>query len=105
MVATAIQRPETVELAVERRLTRRLDLDGEQRAQLHKILVETQGQIRELRQEVRPRVVLALARANRDIAAILTPEQRVRFEKWKKENALFQREARREAPGGGGKPE
>jgi hypothetical protein len=46
----------------------------------------THEQMKDLRQEYRPWVILVLSNANKQITALLTPEQLARFEKWKKEN-------------------
>ncbi len=95
LVSTAIQQPEQVRLMLERRLTRQLQLDAPQREKLHQILLDTHGKIKDIRQEFRPRVVTVRSQANDDINQILTPEQRERFEHWKKDNAFFMRDLRR----------
>ena len=81
-----ISHPEAVQLRVERNLALRLRLDDGQRAKLHEIMSDTHGQLKGLRQEYRPKVILALSNANDQITALLTPEQLKRFEKWKGEN-------------------
>jgi len=85
-VGEAIAHPETVPPRIERLLAFRLRLDSGQRVKLHEIMSDTHGQLKELRQEYRPRAVLILSNANGEITALLTPEQLARFEKWKQEN-------------------
>jgi len=86
VMGEVIAHPETVPPRVERALAFRLRLDNGQRAKLHEIMSGTHEQLKDLRQEYRPRVILVLSNANGQITALLTPEQLARFEKWKKEN-------------------
>ena len=86
VMGEVIAHPETVPPRVERNLAFRLRLDSGQRVKLHEIMSGTHGQLKDLRQEYRPRVILVLSNANNQITALLTPEQLARFEKWKKEN-------------------
>ena len=98
MVRTAMERPDRIRLMMERRLDRRLNLTPDQRTRLHEILTGTQAQLRSLRQEIRPQLVAVIGRADRDILAILTPEQRERFERMKQENPLLWRAGQAPAP-------
>jgi hypothetical protein len=91
MVRTALERPEGIRLRLERRLNRQLDLTADQQARVHDILAQTQAQMRDLRQELRPRLAGVIGKANHDIIALLTPEQQERFERMKRENPLFWR--------------
>jgi Spy/CpxP family protein refolding chaperone len=86
VMGEVIAHPETVPPRIERNLAFRLQLDNGQRAKLHEIMSGTHEQLKGLRQEYRPRVLLVLSNANDQITALLTPEQLARFEKWKKEN-------------------
>ncbi|HXR05656.1 MAG TPA: periplasmic heavy metal sensor [Verrucomicrobiae bacterium] len=88
-VRSAIQRPQMVQTLIERRLNRQLRLDANQQAQVHQILTGARGQLRELRQEYRPQVVLIVSNADVEISALLTPAQQRRFEKMKLENRAF----------------
>jgi Spy/CpxP family protein refolding chaperone len=88
-VNSAIQRPEKVQLLVERNLRWRLRLDAGQQVQVHRILTGAHGQLRELRQEYRPQMVAVVTNAEAEISAILTPEQQMRFEKMQQENRRF----------------
>jgi Spy/CpxP family protein refolding chaperone len=90
-VSSAIQRPEKVQMLIERNLRWRLRLDASQQAQAHRILTDTRGQLRELRQEYRPQLVAIVTNAEAQIFTILTPEQQARFERMQRENRrLFQ---------------
>ena len=91
LVRTAMERPDRIRLMMERRLERQLDLTAGQQAQVHDILTNSQAQIQDLRQEFRPQLAAIVMKANRDIIAILTPEQRVRFERMKRKNPMFWR--------------
>ena len=86
VVSQAISHPEIIQARIERNLAFRLRLDDSQRVKLHEIMSDTHGQLKDLRREYRPRVVLVLSNANDQITALLTPEQLARFEKWKQEN-------------------
>lgn len=63
------------------RLDRRLDLTDAQRAQVEAILRRRHANINAMLGGVRPRVHQELEAANAEIAKVLTPEQRVKFEK------------------------
>jgi Spy/CpxP family protein refolding chaperone len=89
MVREAIENPEKVRGFIERRLDRRLELDGDQRKKLHDILVDAHQQLKDLRLEFRPRFALIISEADTNITAILTPEQRERFEEFKAENPMI----------------
>jgi len=88
-VRSAIQRPQMVQALVERRLNRRLGLDANQQVQVHQILTATRGQLKGLRQEYRPQVIMIVSNADAQISVLLTPAQRERFEKMKRENRVF----------------
>ncbi len=88
-VRSAIQRPQMVQTLVERRLKWQLRLDANQQAQVHQILTGARGQLKGLRQEYRPQVVLIVSNADVEISALLTPAQQERFEKMKRESREF----------------
>jgi len=89
VMGEAIAHPEIAQTRVERNLSFRLRLDGDQRMKLHAIMSDTHGQLKELRREFRPRAGLIFSNANDRITALLTPEQLARFERWKAENHPF----------------
>jgi DNA-binding NtrC family response regulator len=86
VIQQALVHPERVQALVERDLTRKLQLDGDQQARLHEILTDTRGQLQALRQEYRPQAVALYRGADEKILALLTPEQQTLYEKLKQEN-------------------
>jgi Spy/CpxP family protein refolding chaperone len=64
-----------------KRLTRQLDLDPRQLEQIKPIVHETQESISRIRQLSRPQVEGLLEESQRQISAVLRPEQREKFEK------------------------
>jgi Spy/CpxP family protein refolding chaperone len=94
----AFAEPERFQLLIERDLTRKLVLDETQRVKLHAVLTDSRGQLRALRQEYQPQMVLVLSNADAEISALLTPEQQVRYEKFKEANRPLLRALRPGAP-------
>jgi hypothetical protein len=90
-VREALLHPARVQTVIERRLVRRLRLDAAQQGKLDEILTGARGQMEVLRTQNRPPVTLVFSNANVQINALLTPEQRARYEKIKAENAEYLR--------------
>ena len=67
--------------AMVNRLDRRLDLTDAQRQQVEEILTRRRARINAMVTGVHPRVRAELEATNAEIAKILTPEQRAKFEK------------------------
>lgn len=67
--------------AMLHRLDRRLDLTDAQRTQVEEILTRRQARIHSIWTGVRPRVRAELEATNEEIARVLTPDQRTKFEK------------------------
>ncbi len=67
--------------AMVNRLDRRLDLTDAQRKQVEEIINRRHANIHTMWATVRPQVRAEVERANDEIARVLTPEQRARFEK------------------------
>ena len=86
-VQRAIVQPELLREKIERDLVRQLQLDTAQRGKVQKILMETHARIKALRREVQPQFAGVIRDSASEISAILTPEQRERFEKFRAENA------------------
>lgn len=63
------------------RLDSKLDLDARQKEQARVIVHKTQTEIREVRRQFRPQMVVIIEKAEKEISAILTPEQRTKYEK------------------------
>ena len=78
--------PARVQLQIEKRLTRRLNLDADQQNKLDGILSDARAQLGVLRQQYRPPVTLVFSNANAQISAILTLDQRLKYEKLKEAN-------------------
>lgn len=96
-VRQAVANPDHVRGFIERRMVVRLGLDADQRRKVHQILVERQGDLRELRMEFAPRFLEIVTNAETQISATLTSEQRETFEKLREENRqLWPRPMRRE---------
>ena len=88
-MSSAIRQPQMVQTLIERRLKWQLRLDASQEAQVHQILTDARGQLKELRQEYRPQAVMIVSNADAKISALLTPAQAERFEKMKQKNRAF----------------
>lgn len=69
--------------AMVNRLDRRLDLTDAQRVQVEQIIRRSHARIDGMWDDVRPRMRAEIDRANAEISAILTPEQRAKFERLK----------------------
>lgn len=74
-------------LWLARNLDRRLDLTADQRRQVDAILADTARDAAALRQDITPRLLAILDRTHRRIAAVLTPEQRRKFERFRHEHS------------------
>ena len=64
-------------------LKRRLDLSPNQEAQVELILADSRNESMALHREMRPRVRAILDRAHARIGAVLTPQQRAEFERFR----------------------
>lgn len=69
--------------AMVNRLDRRLDLTDAQRAQVEQIIRRHHARIDGMWDDLRPRMHAEIDKANAEISAILTPEQRAKFERLK----------------------
>ena len=69
-----------------RDLKRRLDLNRGQEEQVERILAATRAESASLRREVMPRVLALLDRASTRINTVLTPEQRVEFQRYQRQH-------------------
>ena len=86
IVQQAVNNPDRFRDRIEARLASGLRLRPDQRAKVHEIFLHTHEDMKSLRGEFQPRFAAILDRAQSDIAATLTPEQREPFEKFKQEN-------------------
>ncbi len=78
--------PDAVRKVVAARLARKLDLTRDQKSKVDEILLRTQDDLKDLRQEFGPRFQSIMISARNDISAVLTPEQEERFRKFREEN-------------------
>jgi len=62
-------------------LARRLDLDSKQAQQVEQLIAKHQANLEAIRRDVGPRVDAEIAALRQDIAAILTPEQRSKWDR------------------------
>ena len=85
-VQHAIKDPDFMRHVIERRMAARLRLDSAQREKLDGILLHTQSELKDLRGEFQPRFLTIVDDAQSQVADILTPAQRERFEKLKAEH-------------------
>ncbi len=85
-VAQAVLKPDRIRELIQRRMTSRLHLSPEQQRQSAAILEQTQSDLKSLRREFAPRFTLILSNTESEISAILTPEQREQFRRFKEEN-------------------
>ena len=85
--------PDAVVAKIADRLGKELKLDDAQKRMLDQIVTETRIELRVIRAEDQPRVTAALAAAEQKVRAVLSPEQRKKFdvivgnsrEKWESE--------------------
>lgn len=89
----AAQHQEQVWQRLEKRLGSDLALTPEQRTQAHGILMGAHQQIQDLRTELQSRYLGIVDKAQADISASLTPEQRAKFEKLIKQEEFLWRPA------------
>jgi saccharopine dehydrogenase-like NADP-dependent oxidoreductase len=72
---------------IEKRMTVRLRLDARQRAQVDEILQRRQADLVALRGDFAPRFRGIMSNAETEISAVLTAEQRERFQKFREQHA------------------
>ncbi|HKR62483.1 MAG TPA: hypothetical protein VJZ00_02025 [Thermoanaerobaculia bacterium] len=75
--------PEFATHMLVRRLSHHLDLNDAQRKKVTEIIDRHHARINSFYGTIRPRVREEVEQANREIEALLTPEQRAKFEKLK----------------------
>lgn len=80
-------------------LLRDLDLSAEQREQVRELLGRQRGRFEEFHRELRPRVERLMEEIDRDVEAILTPEQLERYRDRPKHWRRGPRDPRRRGPG------
>jgi Spy/CpxP family protein refolding chaperone len=66
---------------IVKRLTSKLDLNSQQQEKVRVIIHDTQASMQQIRRQSRPQIEGVLAEGQLRISALLTPEQREKFEK------------------------
>ena len=85
-IRTVMTRPERVRELFEKRMAVRLRLDAGQRQKVDEILGRTQGEIQQLRGDFAPRFRGILSNAESEVSAVLSPDQRKKFDQLLEEN-------------------
>ena len=80
IIALAPGNPQALTTLLERQTTRGLKLDDGQRAKLHDLLLENVRERKELQKQIQPQVWTYNRQTMDAINAVLTPEQRQKFE-------------------------
>ena len=79
---------------VVRKLSRKLHLDADQKAQVEVIVNDAHNQMREMRRETQPKIDSIMGNAQQKIREILRPDQKAEFEKliarWKAQREKLQ---------------
>jgi len=88
IIDQAMQRPEIVAAKIEKDLTRELKLTEEQKPKLHDIITRGHEELQQLRGEFQPRLRQVLKRSEREIRAMLTDDQRDRFDRMLKKKPI-----------------
>jgi len=78
-LALAQRDPEAVTIVLERQTTRNLDLNADQKAHLHALILENIKQRLELQKQIQPQVKAVNRQTLQEIDAVLTPDQQQRF--------------------------
>ncbi len=77
------------------RLSRRLDLDDQQREQVRKIIEQTHAEMGNIRKLYRPQMEAVLEKSRAEMRQILRPDQREKFEQFlEKRKAKHERDHR-----------
>ena len=79
---TALRHPEQVPAQLAARIGKRLRLDAGQEAAVSRVLAEHQTALAGLRRRDTPQVAAELDQVRREVAAVLTPEQAARWNRW-----------------------
>src|SRR5438093_778477 len=91
VVTRLVSNPNRVRDLIEKRMAVRLRLDAQQRDQVDEILRHAQANLITLKGDFTPRFRGIMSNAETEISAILTPEQRERFQKFREQHAqIFQ---------------
>jgi len=89
--------PSGLKMEVLRRVERELDLTPEQRAQVDRVISASQERTKKLMEPIAPQIRAELQETKEAVRAVLTPEQRIRFDELLKQQ---QRPHDQKHPGG-----
>jgi hypothetical protein len=92
--------PHMKEEVLLKRLTRRLDLNGQQQERIKSIIHETRGEILQIRQKARPEIEALLTDSQLRISALLSPHQQEIFKKMVEEHKARRQMEHRQHLGG-----
>ena len=81
VIDRVLSNPSLVQARLERDLTRQLRLSAGQQREVHAALERSQGELRQVRDEFRPRIGRILKRSETDIRAVLNEAQQERFDR------------------------
>jgi len=79
---TAIRNPEKVPAQLAAKISERLRLDPAQEAAVRKILAGHQAALSGIRRGASPQVQAEIDELQREVAAVLTPQQAARWNRW-----------------------
>ena len=81
------------------KLDRELTLTPDQRSQIEQILAASQKRMKEIWEPLEPQVKDEYKRTRREISEVLTPDQRAKMDKWRKEGKKDEKKETGKAPG------
>jgi Spy/CpxP family protein refolding chaperone len=88
-IQEALNHPEKVREKVQRDMVRQLKLDAEQERKVDAVMIRTQNRLKELRVRNQPAFFEIMSNSQAEISAILMPEQRELFQKYRQEHKRF----------------
>jgi Spy/CpxP family protein refolding chaperone len=65
-----------------KRLSQKLDLDEQQRAAVREIIRGTQAEMKEIRKQYRPQMLLTLEKGRAEVRKILRPDQQTKYDQF-----------------------
>ncbi len=79
------------------RLSRKLDLDGSQRAQLLTIIRQTHNEISSIKKQYRPQMEAVLDKSRQEVRQMLRPDQLAKFDQFiQRRKAMHEKERQKE---------
>jgi Spy/CpxP family protein refolding chaperone len=81
------------------KLDRELTLTADQRTQIEQILAASQKRMKQIWEPLEPQVKDEYKRSRREISEVLTPEQRAKMDKWRKDGKKDEKKETGKLPG------